>query len=129
MHRKWLSLLVLCLVPGCLPDAKVAPSTEVVDASSPDDVRVALELKAVTPVVQGGKYPVFSADLINGSSQRITVVRPGDGSACGWRTPILPWTPPMNPGGGCGNVNSLKAEEVVSLAPGQRLPLGDWMGA
>jgi hypothetical protein len=129
MHRKLLSLLALCLVTGCIPDAKVEPSTEVVDSNPLADVRVALELKAVTPVVPVGKQPVFSAELFNRSSKQITVVLPGDGSECGWRTPILTWNPPLKLGGRCGNINSLKTREVATLAPGQGLPLTEWIGA
>lgn len=77
--------------------------------------------------------------LRNVGNTPMTLVMPGDGSDCGWRTPIIGWsvlpvdsdddhppTPPRQGVGRCGNINSLKAEEVFTLRPGQSKTLGPW---
>jgi hypothetical protein len=124
------SLIAWCLVIGCvLAQTPDLPKKAEPNANPTSDVPVALELKAVTPVVQAGKSPEFTAELINKGPEPITVVLPGDGSESGWRTPIITWNPPMPRGGRCGNINRLKAQEVVTLRPDQRLRLGPWIGA
>lgn len=55
----------------------------------------------------------------------MTVVLPGDGSSCGWRTPVIRWNPrPQYGEARCLNINPLKLDEVISLGPGQRVKLG-----
>lgn len=84
----------------------------------------------------------IDARLTNASSQSVTVVLPGDGSEAGWRTPMISWsvvrTGPEAPSSEnssekpvarCGNINPLRADEVVTLAPGESVSLGDWLGA
>jgi hypothetical protein len=65
--------------------------------------------------------------LTNKDSVPVTVVLPGDGSDCGWRTPILTWTPAVKMDRTCGNINALRAREIVTLLPGKSVSLGEWI--
>ena len=87
-----------------------------------------IELKATKVQTPAGEQLRFSADLVNDDKVAVTVVLPGDGSESGWRTPIVRWNPPVGTGPRCGNINRLKPEEVITLAPGKRVPLGEWIG-
>ena len=92
--------------------------------------KIALELKAEKPTIKLGEMPSFRAELINQGDKEVTIVQPGDGSDCGWRTPIVRWSPAMRTGvGRCGNINALKASEVVTLKPGERVPVSGWLGS
>src|SRR5262245_38101006 len=101
-------------------------------ADDPTKPVIAVELKALTPVLKKGQYPRFSVEVVNRSGREITLVKPGDGSDCGWRTPIVTWTvegvQPRGLARKCGNVNPLRPDEVFTLKPGQRASLGPWTG-
>src|SRR5919201_6135680 len=73
----------------------------------------------------------FTATLLNKGKETVTLVTPGDGSDCGWRTPLVGWSVvkvsadnpragkhpdkvPLHRGARCGNVNALKADEVFT---------------
>jgi hypothetical protein len=45
------------------------------------------------------------------------------------RTPTVRWNPPMRIGGRCGNINSLKVDEIVTLNAGESVPLTGWIGS
>jgi len=66
--------------------------------------------------------------LVNRGNQEVVLVQPGDGSNCGWRTPLIEWShgswfhAPR-----CGNINAFKADEVFSLKPGESQQLCDWV--
>jgi hypothetical protein len=81
-----------------------------------------------TPFIAPGTNPHFVAHLVNDGAEPVTIVLPGDGSESAMRTPIVRWSPPMQLGGRCGNVNALKAEEVVTLQAGASVPLTGWIG-
>jgi hypothetical protein len=101
-------------------------------ADDPTKPVIAVELKALTPVLKKGLYPRFSVEVVNRSGREITLVKPGDGSDCGWRTPVITWTVEgVKPRGvlRCGNVNPLRPNEVFTLKPGQRMALDEWVGA
>jgi hypothetical protein len=97
------------------------------------DVRI--ELKVKRAVVKSGekdKGPIITAELVNREKFPVVVVKPGDGSDCGRRTPLITWfvNDTKSAGGGfCGNINALKAKEVVELKAGERLELDEWIGA
>lgn len=91
-----------------------------------------------------GEQPSIRATITNRGSAPVTLVLPGDGSESGWRTPLVgfssinvgrggkprhPTEVPLYHGGRCGNINSLKSDEVFSLAPGESKALGDWIGS
>lgn len=79
--------------------------------------------------------------ITNVGDTPVTLVMPGDGSDCRWRTPIVAWSflpvdskdqhpkePPRCGGARCGNINPLKADEVFALNPGDRKDLNKWIG-
>jgi hypothetical protein len=114
-----------CLV---LAFALSAAAAEPADPTKPV---IAVELKTPTPVVKKGQFPRFTIEVVNRSTRDLTLVKPGDGSECGWRTPLVSWlVEGVKPGrlGRCGNVNPLKPDEVFTLKPGQRISLGGWVG-
>jgi hypothetical protein len=119
-----LASITLLVIAGCVI-ALDAPDPAPAEAGLVEEL--AIELRADTPVIRRGETPRFTAHLVNRSVRPTTVVLPGDGSSDGWRTPVVRWSPPLQLGGRCGNINALKAEEVITLGPGQRVPLG-WLG-
>ena len=104
----------------------------VAEPADPTKPVIAVELKTATPVVRKGQFPRFTIEVVNRSRQEVILVRPGDGSECGWRTPLVSWLVEGVKQRGmarCGNVNSLRPNEVFTLKPGQRVSLGEWVGA
>lgn len=101
-----------------------------------------LHIHAKSPMIMG-EPSAFQITLQNRSQVPITLVMPGDGSNCGWRTPLVGWSavsagdlaarhpdaPPLYRGPRCGNVNPLRKEEVFTLGPGQSKTLDGWAGA
>jgi hypothetical protein len=87
-----------------------------------------IELTCTNPVVTPAIDPGFTAHLVNKGKKPVTVVLPGDGSEVGWRTPVVRWgKEERGTIRRCGNINRLKPDEVVELAPGERVKLG-WVG-
>jgi len=125
MARSLLVVVIVALMaaPGCGCDNGPAPA-----AASAPEARMALELRADTPTVKAGEGPRFSVFLVNRGAEPVTVVLPGDGSDMAWRTPIARWSPPQSDMRKCGNVNALRADEVVTMVPGERRQLGAWLG-
>jgi hypothetical protein len=50
-----------------------------------------LRLRAVAAKVKRGQQVRWEVVVVNGGRQPVTLVQPGDGSDCGWRTPIIEW--------------------------------------
>jgi hypothetical protein len=100
---------------------------------------LALELEARKTKMGAEERVAFTITLVNRSKNAVTLVEPGDGSECGWRTPRVWWsvvevtrpgTPLRGQGGGrCGNINGLKPQEVFTLRPGEAKRLSDWVCA
>jgi len=68
-------------------------------------------------------------ELRNGSSAHVPLMLPGDGSSSGRRNPTVTFELSPNlvePQAGCGNMNSLSAQEIAFLAPRSRTKLG-WL--
>jgi hypothetical protein len=82
---------------------------------------VALELRPFHQVIKVGEAPDLAILLVNRGKQEVVLVQPGDGSECGWRTPLIEWSQGDSFGGArwCGNINALTAEEVFTLKPGE----------
>jgi hypothetical protein len=114
----WILSLALVGLVSAAPVPATAPSLE-------------LELTCDKTAVGPGEPVVFTAHLVNKGKKPVTVVQPGDGSDCGWRTPLISWDRARERERGrilrCGNINALKPAEVVDLAPGKRLKL-EWVG-
>jgi hypothetical protein len=101
------------------------------DEVDPTKPVIAVELKTTTPVVKKDQSPRLTVEIVNRSGREITFVKPGDGSDCGWRTPVVLWAVEgVKPGrvARCGYVNPLTPDEVFTLKPGQRTSLGGWVG-
>jgi len=109
-----------------------------------DKEAVILRLEATRAEVPQGEAPKMIVTLVNKRKETVTLVQPGDGSNCGWRTPIMGWSVikvtdggvakhptelPLHKGGRCGNINSLKKTEVFTLAPGKSKEVEGWVGA
>ncbi len=104
------SLLCACETSSSVASASVAPEVE-------------LLIERVTD-------SDWNASLVNHGAEPVIVVLPGDGSAAGWRTPIVRWTVvgeegdvPDRSGGRCGHLNALQSDEVVTLMPGAAVSL------
>jgi len=76
----------------------------------------------------------------NLGNSEVSLVMPGDGSECAWRTPIIGWSVlplesheahpeklVMRPTVRCGNTGPLTAEQVFTLKPGESKSLGTWL--
>jgi hypothetical protein len=90
---------------------------------------VALRITPEAQTIKAGESPRFTAILVNEGKNEVLLVEPGDGSDCGWRTPLVAWSLRQSRNGGrCGNINALKPEEVFTLAPGASHELKGWIG-
>lgn len=105
----------------------------------PEDAAAARRLEAVNELLHAARgvslelafdeeEGLLSASLVNRRKTPVTLVLPGDGSELGARTPEVRWsirdaeTGEPRPAGwiGCGNIDPMRADEVVTLAPGER---------
>jgi hypothetical protein len=96
---------------------------------SPDSCGLTLRITPEVVVAQGGEPIPVVATLRNTGTRTLTLVRPGDGSTEGRRTPIIRWEfdpPRRDRSFGCGNINALQAGEVFTLHPGESVALGPW---
>jgi hypothetical protein len=118
--------MFICLAPvlGC-SDAKTHDWTPLADS----DTGVVLLLGPETQTVKGDQWPRFTATLVNRGKNDVTLVEPGDGSNCGWQTPVVEWSRQAREKEmRCGNVNGLKADEAFTLRPGDVRVLSNWIG-
>jgi len=111
---QWILDVVCGSLTGCLgcSDAETREWTQQADLDS----GVVLLLAPDTQTVTGDQRPQVTATLVNRGKREVTLVEPGDGSDCGWRTPLVEWSRRRRDNGGrCGNINALKEEEVFTL--------------
>ena len=101
-----------------------------------------LKLQAPAEAIHVGDYAKFIVTIANNGKEPVTLVEPGDGSECKWRTPVIGWSvlpaeetqkkhpdePPLFQGGRCGNMNALSSQELFTLKSGNSKRLEDWMG-
>lgn len=111
-------------------------------APSGECAGVRLEISADALTVKAGDAPAIRARLVNSADMPVLLVRPGDGSDAGWRTPVIGWSairaddpsarhstgPPPTRGARDGNINPLTAKDLIALKPGQAEALGSWTG-
>lgn len=121
--------------PSNIPSTKGAFETK-------NNENLILTIKLKQPVVTKGKYIQISATITNKGNEPVTLVKPGDGSSYGWRTPITalsvlsesdkkvshPKNPKLFNLPRCGNINPLRANEVVTLNKGESVKLNQWAG-
>src|SRR5262245_10231784 len=97
---------VLAAVSSCTGSAGGESATR---AKTP---QLSIELQVSRSSIGISEVLKCSAYLVNNGAEAAVVVLPGDGSDCGWRTPVVRWTPAASSGRDCGNINSLRANEV-----------------
>jgi hypothetical protein len=119
--------LLLLALAGYLGASDAPPPAGSRAGRAESQADLVIDLRADTPVIRPGDIPRFTAHLVNPGTRAMTVVLPGDGSSCGWRTPVIRWNPPMQADRDCGNSNALKPEDVITLEPGRRVRL-NWLG-
>jgi hypothetical protein len=120
-----------------LPTADLFERWAKINAESPPEEKpqqrahVSLTLRTHSPRIKLGQIPKFRAELNNRGPGDIVVVRPGDGSSRGARTPIIRWSPRMRTSGiiDCAFVAPVELDEIVILKPGQEVTLSDWIDA
>lgn len=116
---------------AALNDERQEGGRETVVNPGPD---IRIEVKVQRAVVKRGeksKTPIVTVELVNHEKDPVVVIRPGDGSDCGWRTPVITWyldEKKCSGIGGCANINPLQAKEIVELKAGGRLRLEEWLG-
>lgn len=100
--------------------------------------KLELRLSCESAVHEQGALFNEKVEIINYSTNNVSLVFPGDGSEFHWRTPltgvsILPmdskakhpnFPPPSD--ATCGNINSLKNGEVFILKPGEKREIDMW---
>ncbi len=81
---RWRLLFVFLLTP-------LAAQSFCAPAPQPAAPRLELRLRAPAAQVKHGQPIRWKVTILNRDRQGVTLVRPGDGSTCGWRTPIIEW--------------------------------------
>lgn len=106
----------------------------------PSSNDLGLHFLTSTPILKVGENPAISLYITNYGTETVTLVMPGDGSESGWRTPVV-WSSTLEAGdlrphsntpdftriSRCGNMNSLKWDEVFRLAPRESKEIGEWV--
>jgi hypothetical protein len=101
-----------------------------------------LQIAAPMAVYKEGEQIGLCVTIMNKGPKPVTLVQPGDGSDCAWRTPIIGWSIikvedektrhpddlPLQKGiTRCGNRNSLKSTEIFTVKPNEFKQLSDWV--
>jgi hypothetical protein len=116
-------LTVPLLLAACL--SGVPPARTASKASS--DLSLNLSVEATT--IRVFEQPKVSIRITNRGREPVLLVRPGDGSERGLRTPLVRWLAEPVPGEGdpgailravlpCNNINAVGPDAVFTLAPG-----------
>ena len=146
IHRFIIGIILLWvgILTGCATSQADQKSvqgisqTKQVQLPSPEtSCELRLELP---PVIRNTATDQALIRLTNVGSAPVTLVKPGDGSDCRWRTPVIGWSvlpvdsleqhpkePPRRGGARCGNINRLEADEIFVLQPGEEQVLKDWI--
>ena len=106
-------------------------------ATQPPKLRLAITTK--NNVVSNAKPLEIEAHITNLGDKPVTLVQPGDGSNCGWRTPLIGWSvrpagdmrhpdkPRMTSQARCGNINTLGPDEVFTIESGATAKFSSWV--
>ena len=108
---------------------------------SPHSDELTLRFVADTQVVTVDESPTVKLYITNNGKDTVTLVHPGDGSEVGWRTPAVQWSileagdrTEHYAGRGsehrlsrCGNIESLRWDDVFRLAPGETQEMKVWL--
>jgi hypothetical protein len=103
--------------------------------------KLRLHLTVQNTSIRPDEYISANISITNDGNRPVTLVKPGDGSESGWRTPVIKWivtqirndseersTPESKePISRCGNINSLSFDEVFILHPGKTREFTDWI--
>src|SRR5438067_2030418 len=79
---------LLLVLPICLLSGTTSPTAP---APKPPEAFLELRLQTTTPHMKRGQDVRWEVSIINHGQQAVTLVQPGDGSDCGWRTPVIEW--------------------------------------
>ncbi len=105
---------------------------------SPHSDELTLRFVSGTEALRADEYPTVKLYITNNGKETVTLVHPGDGSEVGWRTPVVQWSI-QGPGDEtphfpfdhelirCGNINTLKWDDVFRLAPGETKEMKTWL--
>lgn len=140
MNNPLLSLLVVTLLGLVMPIAAAGDHVPTREAIERDLV---LEATLTTPsTIQPGKPVRVKSRIVNRSkTETYKLVRPGDGSECGWREPHVFFSAetlsprgrrlpvPKREIGRCGMFDATWQDDVIELKPGDSLDLHSWMPA
>ena len=105
------------------------------------ELRIESDRDQIDPHLNPNHYTKITGELINNGNNSIKLVLPGDGSDDGWRTPYIKWSVvedkdkqikihefKFQGAMRCGNVNSLKSDDIIELLPNQSVTLDEWIG-
>ena len=127
----------------CIRDRFIVSSSFLNDSVNTYDIELKIksDRDQIEPHLNPNHYANITGELTNNGSKSIKLVLPGDGSDNGWRTPYIKWSvveykdAHINPhefkfqgGMRCGNVNSLKSNDIIELLPNQSVTLDEWIG-
>jgi hypothetical protein len=123
MHRRCFLLAanLFALLTGCARHGSPGKG-----AVAPAPPKLAIDLRVLTPSVTLYTIPEIEADLVNQGQEPVIVVLPMDGSECGWRTPVVRWSPAWESPARCGYVTGLRPQDVITLSPRGRVKL-NWI--
>ena len=137
------TLTLTMAISGCGTSLAVPTSTSTSSKGqvvAPEQAVCTLRLELPAVVSHEARVKV-RVEIKNVGKPNVTLVKLGDGSAVGWRTPIVGWSilpadskeqhpkqPQKRMVARCGNINALKLDELFTLKPGETMKLGDWNG-
>lgn len=124
-----LVMLGVAMMAGCsecVAQPNVVSTFTPITLHQPEVEKLTLELRMVAPQIESSPQLLLFT-LTNHGDQPATIVTPGDGSAWGMRTPVIRWSPDFHSGlARCGNINALKAAQIITLGPGEKMEFPGW---
>ncbi|MBP3956103.1 hypothetical protein J8F10_12500 [Gemmata sp. G18] len=128
------AVLFALLAPAADPKADAVTKEQI-----ESDLKLVPKVFGDTRIIEAGTQPYIDFKLVNTSKTRThKVVKPGDGSECGWRDPWVHVTAEQRgvdgswaamqrlSHGRCGLYDSDWPKDAVELKPGAELALANW---